>query len=57
MILREVKDLVGDEYLILGDYVSASAKVKVQHNKCGAIYGLLQVTLFLVIVVLSVHER
>ena len=31
---KEVYDLVGSEYLILGEYVKSSIKIKVRHNLC-----------------------
>ena len=31
---KEVYDLVGDEYTILGEYINNGTKIKVRHNKC-----------------------
>ena len=36
----EVEQLVGDEYSVLGEYVSASTKIKMKHNECGYIYKI-----------------
>jgi len=35
---KEVFDLVGDEYTVLGEYVSSSKKIKMKHNICGYEY-------------------
>ena len=35
---QEVKNLVGDEYTFLDNYVNDGSKLKVKHNKCGNIY-------------------
>ena len=35
---KEVYDLVGDEYEVLGEYINSSTKVEIVHNKCGCIY-------------------
>lgn len=35
---REIKNLVGDEYIFLDKYVNAKTKLKVKHNSCGNIY-------------------
>ena len=35
---KEVFDLVGDEYIILGTYESKSNKILMKHNNCGHIY-------------------
>jgi Zn ribbon nucleic-acid-binding protein len=32
---EEVKELVGNEYSVLGEYVNSSKKIKMKHNKCG----------------------
>lgn len=32
---REVYDLVGDEYEVLGEYVNTHTKIKLKHNLCG----------------------
>ena len=33
-----IKDLTGNDYLLLGDYVNNSTKILVKHNLCGNIY-------------------
>jgi hypothetical protein len=35
---KEVYDLVGDEYEILGEYVNSYTKIRIKHTKCGHIY-------------------
>lgn len=35
---QEIKDLVGDEYTFLDNYVNNHTKLRVKHNKCGNIY-------------------
>ena len=35
---KEVFDLVGSEYTVLGDYINGKAKIKILHNKCGHEY-------------------
>lgn len=35
---KEVFDLVGDEYSVLGEYHSAHSKILLKHNSCGNIY-------------------
>jgi hypothetical protein len=35
---KEVYELVGDEYTVLGEYASNKTKIKMRHNKCGHIY-------------------
>lgn len=35
------KDVFGDEYTLLSDYVKSDEKVKVKHNKCGNVYKVL----------------
>ena len=35
---QEVKNLVGDEYTFLDNYVDARTKLRVKHNKCGNTY-------------------
>ena len=37
---KEVIDLVGKEYTVLGEYVGANKKVKIRHNKCGHVWGV-----------------
>lgn len=37
---KEVKDLVGNEYTVLGKYVSSHQKISVKHNKCGNIFDV-----------------
>ena len=32
---NEVKDLVGNEYSIVGEYIGTHRKIKFLHNKCG----------------------
>lgn len=36
--IKEVYNLVGDEYTILDKYTNAKIKIKIKHNKCGYIY-------------------
>lgn len=38
---REVYDLVGDEYTVLGEYVNNKTKIKIKHNKCASEYDTL----------------
>lgn len=33
-----VKELVGDEFVFLDEYINATTKIRVQHNKCGRIF-------------------
>lgn len=35
---NEVKNLVGNEYTVLGEYKNNRAKIKFRHNKCNTIY-------------------
>ena len=35
---KEVYDLVGKEYEVLGEYVTGRTKIKIKHNGCGAVY-------------------
>lgn len=37
---KEVYGLVGEEYTILGQYINAKTKIKIQHNKCHYIYDV-----------------
>ncbi len=34
---KKMKDLVGDEYSLVGEYTGSQAKVKIRHNVCGDI--------------------
>lgn len=34
----EVKELVGDEYSVLGEYVLSNVRIEMRHNKCGFVY-------------------
>lgn len=43
--LREVKEVVGEEYIILNKYKSAAQKVKVRHNTCGNEYEIIAMSL------------
>lgn len=36
----QVKSLVGDEYSVISEYVKASVKVKMKHNKCGHVWEI-----------------
>jgi len=36
---QEVYNLVGDEYVVLGEYTSALKKIKMRHNTCGFNYN------------------
>ncbi len=38
---QEVYELEGNEYTVLGEYIDASTKVKIRHNKCGHVYYVL----------------
>jgi len=38
---KQVYDLVGDEYTVLGKYVNASVSIKMMHNTCGHDYPVL----------------
>lgn len=35
---KEVYNLVGDEYKVLGEYINSKTKIKMLHTKCGNIY-------------------
>ena len=35
---KEVYELVGDEYSILGEYINSKTKILIKHNKCGNEY-------------------
>lgn len=35
---KEVYDLVGNEYEVIGEYVTGRTKIKIKHNGCGAVY-------------------
>lgn len=37
--VQEVKELVGDEYTVLGDYQGSKKPVTIRHNKCGHIFS------------------
>lgn len=36
--LKEVNDLVGNEYSILSKYINSKTHVEIKHNKCGHVY-------------------
>ena len=36
--VKEVKDLVGNEYTVLGKYINSTTKILIRHNKCGNEY-------------------
>lgn len=36
--VNEVKELVGNEYKVIGEYRKATIKIEMKHNKCGNIY-------------------
>ena len=36
--IKEVKELVGNEYSVLGTYKKAHDKIEVKHNECGYVY-------------------
>lgn len=38
--IKEVKELVGDEYKFLEDYKNNRTKIKVEHLECGNVYGV-----------------
>jgi len=38
---KEVYDLVGDEYTVLGNYINNNTKIEILHNKCGNICNIL----------------
>ena len=38
---REVYDLVGDEYTVLGEYVNLKEKILIRHNVCGLEYEVI----------------
>lgn len=38
---REVFDLVGDEYKVLGEYEKSCIKIKIKHNVCGYEYDVI----------------
>ena len=35
---KKVKEVVGNEYTVLGEYKKASSKIRMRHNKCGQVY-------------------
>lgn len=35
---KEVFDLVGNEYEVLGEYISSNTKIEIKHNTCGHIF-------------------
>lgn len=35
---EDVFNLVGDEYMVLGEYITAQIKIKMKHNKCASEY-------------------
>jgi DNA-directed RNA polymerase subunit RPC12/RpoP len=37
---KEVKDLVGSEYTVLGEYLSSHTKISIKHNKCGTTFSV-----------------
>ena len=37
---KEVFDLEGKEYTVLGEYIDSATKIKVKHNKCGFEYNV-----------------
>lgn len=37
--LEEVKELVGDEYTVLGKYITNQTSVQLKHNTCGNLYS------------------
>lgn len=38
--VKEVYNIVKDEYKVLGEYINASTKITVIHNKCGNVYDV-----------------
>ena len=38
--IKEVFDLVGNEYTFLDEYITNNKKIRVKHNKCGYIYNV-----------------
>lgn len=38
--VKEVYDLVGDEYTIWGTYININTHIDIKHNKCGHIYSV-----------------
>ncbi|TDX48334.1 DUF2726 domain-containing protein [Orenia marismortui] len=36
----EVRELVGDEYTVLGKYINYGTKIKIRHNNCGNVYDV-----------------
>lgn len=39
--IRQVKEAVGDEYILLGKYKTTEVKVEMKHQKCGNVWGIL----------------
>ena len=37
-LLKELKNLVGDEYTVSGDYINANTPILMKHKKCGTEY-------------------
>lgn len=42
--LREVTELCGGEYTVLSEYIKATVKVTMRHNKCGTVWDILPST-------------
>lgn len=37
---KEVFDLVGNEYTVVGEYINAKTKINIKHNICGTIFNM-----------------
>ena len=38
--LNRVKELTGDEYEVLSEYISAKTPIVIKHNNCGHVYNV-----------------
>jgi len=36
--IKEISDLVNNEYTVLDKYINSSTKIRIKHNKCGKVY-------------------
>lgn len=37
---KEVRDLVGNEYFVIGDYINSKTKIEMRHSLCGHVYKI-----------------
>ena len=38
--MKKLRDIYGNEYTVLGNYVNSDTKIKVKHNACGTVYDV-----------------